>query len=161
MVEIHLVTMIEAPIERCFDLSRSIEVHLQGTEQTGEQAVGGVTSGLIGLGEFVRWRATHLGIRQHLASKIMAYERPFYFQDSMIEGAFRMMEHDHHFFEIAANRTEMKDRFMFAAPLPLLGRIAEMLVLKRYMTNLLRHRNEILKHIAESDQWKPLLPHTT
>ena len=59
MVELNLGTIINAPIERCFDLSRSIEVHLLGTEQTGEQAGGGVTSGLIGIGELVRGRATH------------------------------------------------------------------------------------------------------
>jgi hypothetical protein len=34
MVELDLCTIIEAPIERCFDLSRSIEVHLLGTEQS-------------------------------------------------------------------------------------------------------------------------------
>ena len=91
MVELNLTTIISAPIDRCFDLSRSIELHLLGTEQTGEQAVGGVTSGLIGLGEFVRWRATHLWVKQHLASKITAFDRPCYFQDTMIEGAFRSM----------------------------------------------------------------------
>ena len=158
MVDLELATLINAPIERCFDLSRSIEVHLLGTEQTGEQAVGGVTCGLIGLGEFVRWRATHLGVKQHLASKITAYDRPTYFQDTMIEGAFRSMQHDHFFQTITPDRTEMKDRFVFAAPIPLLGPIAEMLVLKRYMTNLLLHRNEILKQVAESDQWINLLP---
>ncbi len=158
MVDLHLSTIIGAPIERCFDLSRSIEVHLLGTEQTGEQAVGGVTSGLIGLGEFVRWRATHLGVKQHLASRITAYDRPAYFQDTMIEGAFRSMQHDHFFKTLASNRTEMRDVFIFAAPLPVLGLIAERLLLRRYMRNLLAHRNDILKQVAESEQWKKLLP---
>jgi ligand-binding SRPBCC domain-containing protein len=97
-------------------------------------------------------------VRQHLASRITAYDRPTYFQDTMIEGAFRSMCHDHFFKEVAANRTEMTDRFLFAAPIPLLGRIAEILVLKRYMTGLLRHRNEVLKQVAESDRWMELLP---
>jgi ligand-binding SRPBCC domain-containing protein len=157
MVELNLRTIIEAPIDRCFDLSRSIEVHLLGTEQTGEQAVGGVTSGLIRLGEFVRWRATHFGVRQHLASRITAYDRPAYFQDTMIEGAFRSMQHDHFFLELAADRTEMKDRFIFAAPLPILGLIAEKLFLKRYMRDLILHRNAILKQVAESNQWIEML----
>ncbi|MGI4756205.1 MAG: SRPBCC family protein [Janthinobacterium lividum] len=158
MVELHLCTIIEAPIGRCFDLSRSIEVHLLGTEQTGEQAVGGVTHGLIRLGEFVRWRATHLGVKQHLASRITAYDRPIYFQDTMIEGAFRTMQHDHFFNALTPHRTEMRDRFAFAAPLPVLGLIAEKLVLRRYMQNLLAHRNDVLKQVAESEQWRSLLP---
>jgi ligand-binding SRPBCC domain-containing protein len=158
MVELNLRTIIHAPIERCFDLSRSIEVHLLGTEQTGEQRVGGVTSGLIGLGESVRWRAKHLGVTQHLASKITAYDRPSYFQDTMIEGAFRCMQHDHFFQALAPDSTAMLDRFNFAAPIPILGRIAETLVLGRYMRNLLIHRNEILKEVAESSHWQRLLP---
>ena len=52
----------------------------------------------------------------------------------------------------------MKDRFVFSAPLPVLGLIAEKLVLNRYMRNLLTHRNDILKRVAESEQWKALLP---
>lgn len=150
MVKLNLCTIIEAPIERCFDLSRSVEVHMLGTERTREQAVGGVTSGLIGPGEFVRWRATHLGVKQHLASRITAYDRPFYFQDTMIEGAFKSMQHDHFFRALSSGRTEMKDLFIFAAPVPVLGLIAENLVLKHYMLNLLKHRNAILKQVAES-----------
>ncbi len=158
MVELHLHTIIKAPLERCFDLSRSIEVHLLGTEQTGEQAVGGVTSGLIGPGEFVRWRATHLGVKQHLTSRITAYDRPSYFQDTMTQGAFRSMRHDHFFHALSSEETEMKDLFVFAAPLPVLGLLAEKLVLRRYMRDLLTRRNEILRQVAESEQWKALLP---
>ena len=79
MVSIEQRMQIAAPIQRCFDLSRSIEVHLLGTERTGEQAVGGVRTGLIGPNGFVRWRAKHLGFRQHLTSKITAFDSPNYF----------------------------------------------------------------------------------
>src|SRR5580658_7007670 len=117
MVKVDLCTVIEAPTERCFDLARSIEVHLLGTERTGEEAIGGVTTGLIGPDQSVRWRARHFGVRQILASQITAYDRPTHFQDTMIEGAFRFMQHDHFFREIAPNVTEMKDHFVFEAPL--------------------------------------------
>lgn len=158
MVSLELRTVIEAPMERCFDLARSIEVHLLGTERTGEKAVGGVITGLIGPGEFVRWRARHLGVTQHLTSRITAYDRPVHFQDTMIEGAFRFMQHDHFFREIVPKVTEMRDRFVFAAPFSILGIAAETLVLRRYMTNLLLHRNNVLKQVAESDRWADLLP---
>jgi ligand-binding SRPBCC domain-containing protein len=149
---------IAAPIERCFDLARSIEVHLLGTEKSGEQAVDGVTTGLIGPNENVRWRATHFGVTQHLTSRITAFNPPHYFQDTMTEGAFRFMRHDHYFSPLAPNLTEMKDAFTFAAPLPILGQLAERLVLRRYMTNLLQKRNQILKEIAESQRWREFLP---
>jgi ligand-binding SRPBCC domain-containing protein len=153
MVKLDLCTIIAAPIERCFDLARSIELHLLGTERTGEEAIGGVTTGLIGPGQYVRWRARHLGIKQILASRITAYHRPTYFQDTMIEGAFRFMQHDHFFTEIAPNVTEMKDHFVFEAPLSVLGIAAEVLLLRRYMTRFLLRRNEILKQVAESSRW--------
>jgi len=158
VTRIELCVEIRAPIQRVFDLSRCIEVHLLGTEESGEKAVGGVTSGLMGEGEFVRWRAKHLGIRQHLASRITGFDAPTYFQDSMIEGAFAFMQHDHFFKVISESETEMKDVFVFAAPIPLLGRLAEALVLKRYMTNLLNERNRVLKDAAESPNWRDFLP---
>jgi ligand-binding SRPBCC domain-containing protein len=158
MVSIEQCIQIAAPIQRCFDLSRSIEVHLLGTESSGEQAVGGVITGLIGANDFVRWRAKHFGIRQHLTSRITAFDSPNYFQDTMVEGAFTFMQHDHFFSALSETSTEMKDRFRFAAPVPVLGQIAERLFLKGYMERFLRHRNEILKQVAESDRWPDFLP---
>lgn len=157
MVSIEQSMLIAAPVERCFDLSRSIEVHLLGTERTGERVVGGVTTGLIGLNEVVKWRAKHLGIHQHLTSKITAFKYPNYFQDTMIEGAFKFMQHDHFFIALSENQTEMKDRFTFAAGLSVLGSITEQLFLKRYMDRFLRNRNEVVKQIAESDTWSNFL----
>lgn len=73
---IHLETPIHAPVEVCFDLSRNIDLHVISTEHTGERAVAGVTSGLIGLGESVTWKVKHFGVWQHLSSRITEYERP-------------------------------------------------------------------------------------
>jgi hypothetical protein len=161
MVCIELRMQIAAPIERCFDLSRRIEVHLLGTEQSGERAVGGVTAGLIGPRQFVRWRAKHLGVRQHLASKITASKRPSYFlQGTMIEGTFKFMQHDHYFSSLSADLTEMRDQFTFAAPLPILGSLAERWLLRHSMETFLQKRNEILNEIAESARWRQFLPRT-
>jgi hypothetical protein len=158
MVSIEQSMQIAAPIRRCFDLSRSIEVHLLGTESSREQAVGGVITGLIGPNEFVRWRARHFGIHQHLTSKITAFDSPNYFQDTMIEGVFTFMQHDHFFAALSETSTEMRDRFTFAAPVPVLGQIAERLFLKSYMERFLKHRNQILKQVAESETWSDFLP---
>lgn len=158
MVELRLQTHIAAPIERCFDLARSIELHLLGTESTGEKAIGGVTSGLIGEGQSVRWRAKHFGVWQALEVRITAFERPVFFQDTMVKGAFRSMQHDHMFQRVDAGHTLMEDRFVFAAPLPIVGRLVEVLFLRSYMQRFLQQRNAVLKQAAESDQWKNLLP---
>jgi ligand-binding SRPBCC domain-containing protein len=160
MVRLEEVTVIRAPVERCFHLARSVEVHLKGNRHWGEEAValGGVTSGLVGLGERVTWRARHFGVRQTLTSEITAMDAPRYFQDTMIRGAFRSMQHDHYFRMLEDGSTEMRDVFCFAAPLGVLGRLAEVLLLKRYMTALLHERNAVVKQVAESNEWRQYLP---
>jgi ligand-binding SRPBCC domain-containing protein len=159
MVTLKEVTVIRAPIARCFDLARSVEAHLAGNVHYGEAAVAeGCTSGLVDIGQRVTWRAKHFAIRQRLTSEITAMDRPVYFQDTMIEGPFHSMQHDHVFRTLSPDMTEMEDVFRFAAPLPLLGRLAEILVLRRYMQGLLRERNAVLKEIAESTEWQRLLP---
>lgn len=61
------------------------------------------------------------------------------------------MRHDHLFRSLPGGATEMTDRFVFAAPLPVLGRLAEMLFLRRYMRNLLHERNVVIRQIAERE----------
>src|SRR6185437_7794595 len=121
-------------------------------------ASGGVTSGLIGLGQRVTWRAKHFRVWHRLTSEIVALDRPAYFRDVMIQGIFRFLKHDHFFRESACGVTETRDVFCFAAPLPLLGQLAEVAILRRYMGALLQERNAILKRIAESGDWRSYLP---
>jgi ligand-binding SRPBCC domain-containing protein len=163
MITLEEITLINSPIERCFDLSRSIEVHLEGTAGTGERARGGkavgeLTTGLIAIGQQVTWSAIHFGVRQELTSRITSMRRPDYFEDRMVKGAFRSMEHEHFFRAVSPGRTEVKDIFRFAAPVPLIGWVVERVVLRRHMRNLLRERNYVLKRIAESDDYAKYLP---
>ncbi len=71
----------------------------------------------------------------------------------MVTGIFRFMQHDHYFRALSSDETEMKDVFRFASPVPRLGRVAEILVLRRYMQALLHERNSVIKEIAESNDW--------
>lgn len=147
---IRLETYIEAPAERCFDLSLNVDAHSQSVAQTRERPVAGVTTGVMKLGDTVTWEAVHFGIKQHLTSKITVYERPHRFVDEMLQGAFREMKHVHEFVPQSSG-TLMIDIFAFSAPLGFLGRLAETLVLTRYMKNLLLLRNSYLKSVAEAE----------
>ena len=146
-----LTTSIHAPIEHCFDLARSIDLHVQSTKQTGERAIAGVTSGLIGLNQSVTWRAKHFGIWQQLTSKITDLDPPYFFADEMIKGAFHSFRHEHHF-KLVDGITVMTDQFDYVSPLGKIGRLADWLFLKRYMTNLLTERNRVIKTVAEQSQ---------
>lgn len=157
MPTILLETQIHAPIERVFDLARSIDAHMDCTGKTGEKAVAGRTTGLIELGEQVTWEAKHFGVRQRLTVELAAMARPTMFEDVMVRGAFKTMRHTHRFAE-NDGLTTMSDTFTFASPLGPLGRIAERVFLTRYMRAFLVERNRILKAIAESDRWARYLP---
>ena len=68
MPVIDISTVIAAPIERCFDLSRSIDLHLESMSHTNERAVAGVVSAhgisLFGCWFFmVAWLAVMLTFR--------------------------------------------------------------------------------------------------
>jgi ligand-binding SRPBCC domain-containing protein len=153
---IELTTFIDAPIDRVFDLSRSIDLHTTSTSKTGERAVSGVTSGLIGAGEQVTWRARHFGVWQSLTIRIETFEPPTHFSDRMIRGAFKRMEH-HHYFAPSSGRTSMRDVFEFESPLGLVGRVADALFLARYLRSFLVERNRVIKATAESDAWRRYL----
>lgn len=156
MPVIHLTTEINAPIEICFDLSRSIDLHKYSMEHTQEEAVAGRTSGLIEDGEFVTWQAKHFGITQYLTSKISNMQRPFIFRDEQTKGVFNYFVHDH-IFESKEGKTIMKDVFEYRSPFGFLGKIADALFLEKYMTDLLITRNKTIKAYAEGDQWKTIL----
>jgi ligand-binding SRPBCC domain-containing protein len=57
--------------------------------------------------------------------------------------------------------TVLRDELRFAAPLGILGRIAERLVLRRYMTRFLQTRNAVLKRVAESEEWRQFMDGTS
>ena len=156
MPVIELTTQVHAPIERIFDLARSVELHMDSTAQTNERAVAGVTSGLMNLGDEVTWRARHFGIRQNLTSRITMFERPCHFRDSMVHGAFRRFDHDH-FFAQQGERTLMRDVFDFQSPFGILGRIADRLFLTNYMRRFLLTRCALIKTVAETEQWRRYL----
>jgi ligand-binding SRPBCC domain-containing protein len=144
-----LRTRVAAPPSRCFDLARDVDLHQRSTAPSRERAVAGVTSGLLGLGDQVTWEATHFGVRQRLTSRITEFDPPRRFVDEMVRGAFRRFRHEHQFLAVEGG-TEMVDIFDYTSPLGPLGRLADVLFLRHYMTQLLRERNAFLKHEAES-----------
>lgn len=156
MALIMLETHIKAPIERVFDLSRSIDLHCVSLSHTLETVIAGRTEGLIECHETVTWKAKHFGIYQTLTVKIIALNRPFSFIDSQQKGIFKSMHHTHSFSQMGLE-TIMNDRFEFIAPLGLLGKLAEYLFLEKYLRKLLLKRNQVIKRIAESDEWKKLI----
>lgn len=149
MPNIHLETFIKAPVELCFDLARSVDVHMASTAGSRERAIAGVTRGMMSLDDTVTWEAIHFGIRQRLTSRITAFDRPRIFIDEMQRGAFKRWRHTH-LFEQREGGTLMSDEVDYASPLGILGALVDTLFLKSYMTRFLLKHNDYIKRLAEA-----------
>ena len=136
------------PRSELFDLARSIDAHKDSMARSREDAVAGVRTGLISLGEEVTWRAWHFGVPIRMTSRITQMEAPDFFVDEQVKGPFRRFRHVHEFGEDSEGTT-MVDRIEFVAPFGLLGRVVEKLVLARYLRTLIEARN---RHLAAAPQ---------
>lgn len=153
---IHLTSFIAAPIERVFDLSRSINLHQISTASTNEIAIAGVMNGLINKNETVTWQAKHLFKTRQFTSKITDMQAPDFFIDEMTKGDFTSFYHEHHF-KAVENGTIMIDKINFESPYGLIGKMANLLFLRSYLERFLIKRNEVIKAYAETQKWKAVL----
>jgi ligand-binding SRPBCC domain-containing protein len=112
------------------------------------------------LGDTVTWEATHFHTHQRLTSKIVAYERPRTFVDEMQRGAFARWRHTHTFIAQPGG-TLVSDDVDFASPLGVFGKLADAVLLKRYMTRFLVRHNELFKSEAEARTKEILTRQTT
>jgi len=156
MTRIHITTFINAPVERVFDLSRSINLHTISTAQTHEKAIDGVISGLINKGETVTWEAKHLFKLRRFTSKVTAMERPHSFTDEMLKGDFKRFYHEHHF-KAVDNGTVMIDLLDFETPYGSFGKFLNRIFLRSYLEKFLQQRNAVIKEYAETQKWKAIL----
>jgi len=140
-----LRTELDGSLQQAFDLSRSINAHLGSMADSGERAIGGVTSGLIGPDESVTWRARHFGVPWTMTSRITSFDPPYTFTDEQVNGPFRSFRHVHIFEPLerpmGTARTIMLDDITFSAPLGPFGVVAEQLALTRHLRRLIESRN--------------------
>jgi len=156
MPTIHLTSFIAAPTDIVFDLNRNISLHKISMEQFKEEAVGGITSGLINKEDTVTWKGKHLMKTRFFTSKIIEMKPFETFTDKMIKGDFKSFEHQH-FFKPADNGTIVIDIINYETPYGFIGELVNKFYLNSYLEKLIAHRNEVIKQYAETDKWRALL----
>ncbi len=144
---------VNAPMDRCFLLSTSIDL-VQLT--LGMHPVSGKKSGLIGPEDQIVWYGWKLGLPHIHESLITAYDRPRFFQDTMGRGKFRRFQHDHNFAEMNGH-TVLNDKVRFSLPLGWVGDTVAQRVLVPYIARMLHRRLVLLKRVAESEDWRKYL----
>jgi ligand-binding SRPBCC domain-containing protein len=156
MGRIRLETWIDAPVERCFLLSLSVDLYTASAHSSREKAIAGVTTGLISKGETVTFQGRHFGLKLKHTSRIEVLRPYSHFRDVMISGHFKHFEHDHHFAAMN-DGTRMRDEIRFSAPGGILGRLATRMFLRRRLTAFFAERNAVLKQVSESEKWHQYL----
>ncbi len=145
----HLETRTTHSIERLFDVSLDIDAHVASMSDSSEQAVAGVTTGTIGLGESVTWRARHFGLMFTMTSQITALDRPHRFVDRQLSGPFRSFEHEHTF-QRHGDETVMGDTLSIGSPI--FGPLVERSILVPYLRRLIAQRNQhLLERLDRED----------
>ncbi len=139
--------MIKAPIERCFDLARSVDAHLASTASAGERVVAGKAHGLLEMGDEVTWEGRYLAVRMRQGARITRLDRPHMFVD---EGTTGPLNHRHlHQFVSEGDATLMVDTFDYELPNGVLGRLADRIMVGRRIRRLFKERTAYLKAAAE------------
>lgn len=133
-----LVTESRFSVQALFDVSLDIDAHVASMSDSEERAIAGVTTGRIGLGETVTWRARHFGVWFTLTTEISEMERPTRFVDRQVRGPFKTFVHEHRF-ELLPGGSRMTDHITVGSPV--LGRVAERLILVPYLRRLIAKRN--------------------
>lgn len=145
---------INAPLERCFQLSTNVA--LVG-RTIGMRPIEDTADGMLGDGDRVVWAGWKFGFPQMHECLITGYERPVFFQDTMGRGRFKRFQYDHHLAEIDGH-TLLNDKIRFSLPLGWPGKLVAKRVIVPYLCELLQQRMVLLKRVAETEEWRRYLP---
>ncbi len=150
-------TAVNAPPQRCFDLARSVDLHVDSSVEIAARAVAGRRAGLSADGDTTVWSARFFGLRFAMHTRIEDYSPPSRFRDRMTRGLLRHFAHLYEFRPLPDGRCLMSDELQVEAPFGPLGLVAERLYLIRRMEYLVRQRLDRIKTVAEGDGWRRYL----
>ncbi|MGI4789421.1 MAG: SRPBCC family protein [Janthinobacterium lividum] len=153
MVKLCSETLIAAPLERCFDLARSVDVHTVGASPIHGKAIAGRMAGLSTQGDWTTWSARFFSLRFSLTTAITDFNPLCGFSDALRGGLFTEFGHVYHFAAKGVGQTMMTDEFSFQSPFGFLGAFFDSVLLRPRMQATMDFRAVTIKRIAESDEW--------
>jgi hypothetical protein len=144
--------IIHASIEHCFDLTRSIDVHVYTSRGIAGKALTGKVLGLANLGDTTTWSARFFGVRFRLTTNVTLVQAPVAFSERLERGLFARFEHDYTLRDLGEGPTELEDAFTFVSPLGWLGSLVDRFILQRVMREFMESRLDDIKQLAETDR---------
>lgn len=128
---------VNAPIERCFLLSTSLELVQGSLKMQQVESKSSRMTGLVVAGDRLMWQGWMFCLPQRYESLITKYQPPDFFQDTMGRGRFKRFQHDHFFTEIGG-RTLLNDKVRFSLPCGWLTRPLAQFVVMPHVCKLMR-----------------------
>lgn len=156
MPSIHLTTFIGAPVERVFDLSRHLALYKLIFHQKTDSFSSGAASGLLTKGETVSVISKIAGKSRMSMIKLVDIRRPASFVEEQVKGDLDHYRHEHHFKPID-NGTIIIDLVEFDSPKDIRAKLFGRNYFKKYIEELLRKRNDIVRGYAETEKWRAVL----
>lgn len=152
---IRLTTWIKAPVERCFRLATSPDIHqvLVSLSVSGILRPG--PSPHLSEGDRLKWPGHYLGLLPTYTTRIAQMRQCGCFREVLETGGFRHFEHDHHFTPLN-DGTRMRDEIRFVIPPGFLGPMTTPVV-RRYLIWRISMGNSLFRHIAQSQLWRQYL----
>ena len=157
MNKIEFNTHIKAPVDRCFDLARSIEFHKISVKPIQEESVAGCTKGLIGYNQHALLQSKVKGFHFSTELKLTKFTPPFFMSYDIMDSNFESIIHDYYFYDIS-EETVMINHFYYKPKWGILGEILNFLFLEKYLTRIIEKRNDLLRDFAENNKWQDVLP---
>lgn len=156
MPRIHKTTFIAAPAERVFDLSRHIALYKKIFQSRKEKLTSGAASTLIGKNETITIIAKHAGKSRMTMMKVTTFQRPSLFIEEQVKGDLESYRHEHHFKPVE-NGTIVIDILEFDIPKDIIAKIFGKVYFKKYLEEIVRKRNEVIRSYAETEKWRAVL----
>lgn len=87
-----------------------------------------------------------LGIPMNWVTEITHVREPYFFVDEQRFGPYSLWHHQHHFREVAEG-VEMEDLVSYKVPLGILGRLANVLFVRKRLEYIFDYRYKVLEEI--------------
>ena len=150
---------VAAPPERVIDLVRSVDLHERTSAPIRGRAVGGRTGGRAEPGDQTTWRATFFGVRPGLTVETAHIEPGVAVVERLAGSHLPLAAFGHTY---RADRRPggcvLWDAFTVRLAGGAVGEAATLLLLRRRMTALVRHRLREICRLAEGDEWRAYVP---
>lgn len=164
MPSLHRRTIVPASVQDTLRISLDLGVELAIGRRWGLRTVRtgplSRTEGVIGDGETVTWAVRLLGVAPLRHTSLIGdvrYDAPgpdgpasASFVDSMLDGTLAAYRHLHLLHADAGGSTVMTDDLRWRSPLGLLGRVADVLFVRRLIGHLLDARNAEIVRMARA-----------